>query len=918
MVLCAIFTTFWQSGGRGCLKRRWIFWLLVVVFLVLVFTRLTEIENLAQTLASGQWEWVLIAAGLQVVYYLVVTTGFQAAFWTVDVKSRVGELMPVTFASIFINVAAPSANVSGMALWADDAARRGQSPARTAAGVLLHMIGDLATFCVVCFIGMGYLFLQHNLQTYQVIASLVLLVMTGTATGILGIGLWKPDRINKILSWIQRTSDNLAARWRRQPFFWRGWAETNAAEFIDASNAIAHYPTRLLRMLGIMFVGHLVDLASLFVLFLAFDSAVNPGVLVAGYAMGILFWIVSPIPQGIGVVEGVMPIVFISLGVPSAVATAVSLGFRGLTFWLPLCIGFIVLRRVRTFGAEERSISESWFVRLIAILTALMGVVNVLSALAPSMRDRIALLQAYSPLSVRHGGRLTSVLAGFALLVLAQGLWRRKRIAWLGTLVVLLISALSHLIKGIDYEETLMALGLAVWLVVLRDHFHARSDRPSVQQGLRALALAFFFTLGYGVLGFYLLDRHYTVNFNFWDALRQTGVMFTQFYDPGLEPVTGFGRYFADSIYVVAFATFGYAFWMLLRPVFIRNPASPDQRQRASQIVEQFGRSSLARLTLLDDKAAFFSPGGSYIAFTLKGRVAVALGDPIGPAEDLPTAIASFRSFCSENDWNPAFYQTLPDTLPVYSALGFRSICIGQDAIVDVRSYSLEGAQNKTVRNSVSHVQKAGCSFQVIPPPASDIVLKELREISDEWLTMMRSSEMRFSLGWLDPDYIRSTPLAVVYASKGWITAFANLIPEYQRCEVAIDLMRHRREIEPGTMDFLIVSVIEWARQQGYESFNLGLSPLYGVGEHPADPAVERMMHYVFEHVDQFYKFKGLHEFKEKFHPQWSPRYLIYPETVDLPAVWLAVVQANSGAKEYPLVFPRRSKGQSTKVSVSI
>ena len=191
------------------------------------------------------------------------------------------------------------------------------------------------------------------------------------------------------------------------------------------------------------------------------------------------------------------------------------------------------------------------------------------------------MLEAYSPLGVRHGGRLTAVLAGFALILLAQGLWRRKRMAWLATLVVLLVSAVSHLIKGLDYEETLMALGLAVWLVVLRDHFHARSDRPSVQQGLRTLALAFVFTLGYGVLGFYLLDRHYTVNFGFWDALRQTVVMFTQFYDPGLEPVTGFGRYFADSIYIVGFVTFGYALWMLLRPVFVRDPATPEQRLRA-------------------------------------------------------------------------------------------------------------------------------------------------------------------------------------------------------------------------------------------------------------------------------------------------------------------------------------------------
>jgi phosphatidylglycerol lysyltransferase len=96
-------------------------------------------------------------------------------------------------------------------------------------------------------------------------------------------------------------------------------------------------------------------------------------------------------------------------------------------------------------------------------------------------------------------------------------------------------------------------------------------------------------------------------------------------------------------------------------------------------------------------------------------------------------------------------------------------------------------------------------------------------------------------------------------------------------------------------MDFLFVSLFIWAREQGCAAFNLGLSALSGVGEHQEDPANERILHFVYEHIDQFYNFKGLHEFKNKFHPEWSPRYLIYPNTPSLPAVWMAVVQANSG-----------------------
>ena len=119
------------------------------------------------------------------------------------------------------------------------------------------------------------------------------------------------------------------------------------------------------------------------------------------------------------------------------------------------------------------------------------------------------------------------------------------------------------------------------------------------------------------------------------------------------------------------------------------------------------------------------------------------------------------------------------------------------------------------------------------------------------------------------------------------------------------DLMR-RSEIENGTMEFLFASLFQWAKAQGYQSFNLGLSALSGVGEQPGDPAVERGLHYVYEHIDQFYNFKGLHAFKEKFHPDWSPRYLIYPSAANLAQAWLAVIAADSGDAGFPWSYLRK------------
>jgi phosphatidylglycerol lysyltransferase len=539
--------------------------------------------------------------------------------------------------------------------------------------------------------------------------------------------------------------------------------------------------------------------------------------------------------------------------------------------------------------------SEVVGVRMVALLTAAMGIVNVLSAVRPSMQHRLRWLEQYSPLQVTHGGHLTSALAGFALLMLASGLWRRKRVAWLLALVVMLGSIVTHLVKGLDYEEAALAALLSMVLLIWRSHFHARSDPPSVRQAITTMAAALAFTLAYGVTGFFLLDKHFRMSFGLWAAVRQTIVMFTQFYDPGLQPITGFGRYFADSIYVVAIATTGYSLLLLIRPVLARHRASLAERSRAWEIVRAYGRTSLARLTLLDDKLYYFSPGGSMTAFVVKGRTAVVLGDPIGPSTDVSSCIEGFKDLCGQNDWEAAFYQVLPDYLEAYKRIGFRPVQIGQEGVVDLPSFGLEGGERKSIRGSVNKMKRLGYCAEVLEPPHPGPVLRELQEVSDEWLSDRKTSEMRFSVGWFDTSYLNTCPILVVHNPEGRIEAFANIIAGYPADEVTADMMRHRSHAEKGQMDFLFVSLFEWARAAGYARFNFGLSALSGIGEKPADPAIERALRYVFEHINRFYNFKGLHSYKDKYGPVWSPRYLIYPNVSTLPAIGGALVRANTG-----------------------
>ena len=172
-----------------------------------------------------------------------------------------------------------------------------------------------------------------------------------------------------------------------------------------------------------------------------------------------------------------------------------------------------------------------------ALLTAIIGTVNLLSSVTPGLEKRVEWLEVIFPFEVRAGGHIFAALSGFFLLALASNLWRRKRVAWLLTVLLLIISIISHIVKGIDIEESLLAMILLGQLLLLRKAFTARSDIPSITQGVRALIGALLFTIAYGTAGFFLLDKHYQINFNFWQALKQTLAMFLTSDNAGLQPI---------------------------------------------------------------------------------------------------------------------------------------------------------------------------------------------------------------------------------------------------------------------------------------------------------------------------------------------------------------------------------------------
>ena len=252
------------------MRRRWIFWLIMLAFVYVVIDRLGEIENLARTLGRGQWQWIVVAAVLQGAYYTMYATMYRAAFYAVDIRMERWKLVPVMFAAIFMDVAAPTGGASSAAVLVNEAAYRGHSPARGTAGVLLGRVTDFSTFLIILLIGLTYLLLQNKLRTYELVMACILLLYIGSMSGVLLLGRRDPVLLRRILHRLQKIGNGAARFVGLAEPLPDNWGEQAAAESTEAALAMAIHPERATAIMVAAAGVYLLHMTCLYVLFMAF------------------------------------------------------------------------------------------------------------------------------------------------------------------------------------------------------------------------------------------------------------------------------------------------------------------------------------------------------------------------------------------------------------------------------------------------------------------------------------------------------------------------------------------------------------------------------------------------------------------------------------------------------------------------
>jgi phosphatidylglycerol lysyltransferase len=533
--------------------------------------------------------------------------------------------------------------------------------------------------------------------------------------------------------------------------------------------------------------------------------------------------------------------------------------------------------------------------RGLALLVLGSGIVNFWSVIGPPLRERHAVLRAVFPLEFLHISRSVSLLIGFALVISSINVLKRKRRAHRVVCGLAGLSVFFHLTKGLDYEEAFFSALLLLLLLLDRRDFTVESAPPDVRTALILLAAAFAAAMGYGIAGFWLLDTvEFGVNFTLLDSAHRTLLFLSLAGDPGIVPHTRYARWFLDSLYLMTGTAIAYSLFAVFRPALYRFATLPHERRLAQELTASHGRCSMDFFKYWPDKSFFFSERRDcFLAYRVATGVALALGDPIGPAEGIESILRRFLEFCVQNDWRIAFHQTLPDFLPLYRKLGLRKLKIGDDAIVDLDSFNLDGRHFKKVRHAINQAEKSGLLFARWNTPVPDEVMDKLRRVSDGWLKIPGRRERTFTLGRFDPQYVRSTPVCAAADSSGNILAFVNIIPSFYRGEATIDLMRHLQDAPKRIMDYLFARLFQAMKEEGFQRFNLGMAPMAGFREDEEAALEEKAVHYFMQQLNFLFSFQGLLHYKSKYASIWEPRYVVYQNVLNLPRIARALAEVS-------------------------
>ena len=270
----------------------------------------------------------------------------------------------------------------------------------------------------------------------------------------------------------------------------------------------------------------------------------------------------------------------------------------------------------------------------------------------------------------------------------------------------------------------------------------------------------------------------------------------------------------------------------------------------------------------------------AFIAYKIAGSFAIVLGEPVCAEENKIEVLKEFDRHCRKMGLKTAFYRVDESSMPWFNQLNKNKMMIGQEAILEIKCFSLEGRDKKSLRNGLNSLLKKKYVVNIHTAPHNEVFISELKKVSDEWLESFQKEELIFSQGMFDERELKQQDIITLMNGEGKIQAFLNIIPDYAEDECTYDLIRKTNDAPGAAMDALILKLIEYAKTKDKLFLNLGMVPMTGISQD--GNTAERIIKLVARKIKRFRHYQGLREFKEKYATIWESKYLIYDNDFDL------------------------------------
>jgi lysyl-tRNA synthetase class 2 len=543
--------------------------------------------------------------------------------------------------------------------------------------------------------------------------------------------------------------------------------------------------------------------------------------------------------------------------------------------------------------------------RWIARIVAAVGAMTILSALLPALRGRVDLVTAVLPDYAPAAATTGALATGTILVVLSRPLRRGKFRAWLLAAVITGFTVVLHLVKGLDVEEATVTTGMLVLLLSARPNFTARPDRRSLS---RVLAVAIAGPLLATVFGWLWLAIDA-------DGQRPGTTQRARLREAmdGLVGLTGpvqFSRPSDADHAAIALLILGATIVVLLvlaltMPDVGPHPLTAEETARIRALLATWGKiDSLSYFAMRGDRSVVFSRSGkAAVTYRVVGTVSLAAGDPIGDPEAWHGAIGAWLAEARSYGWVPAVLGVSERGATAFVRAGLDALELGDEAIVDVGCFTLEGRSMRGVRQAVARCERAGLTTECVRVRDLDEATREeIRLRADEWRDGAVERGFSMALGRFADPVDADSVVVLARDRSGTVRGLLSFVP-WGSDGLSLDLMRRDRAAENGIVELMVVGLWRRCAELGVRRFSLNFAVFRSVfarGDRLGAGPVLRMWRSVLLALSRFWQIESLYRANAKYQPSWEPRFLCFERPGDLPRIGTAALRA-----EAFLVAPR-------------